>query len=94
MKNSKIQLTLMGVAILFSVLSPTAWAAEALPADQVIAAIRTAVAAYPGKIQEAEVELKQGRLLVEVEIIRETGEKIEVYVDPEKNEIHSIKDKS
>lgn len=60
---------------------------EGLPADRVIAAIQTAVAANPGLIKDVEVEREDGRLLVEVEIISADGKKTEVKVDPEKNEV-------
>jgi uncharacterized membrane protein YkoI len=60
---------------------------EALPADQVISAIQTAVAAYPGNIHEAEVEKEQGNLIVEVKIIDADGKKIKVKVDPAKNTV-------
>lgn len=60
---------------------------EGLPADQVISAIQTAVAAHPGNIHEAEVEKEQGNLIVEVKIIDADGKKIKVKVNPEKNTI-------
>jgi hypothetical protein len=58
-----------------------------LPADRVIAAIETTVAAYPRRIQEVEVEREGGRLIVEVQIIRTDGRQIEVKVDPETNAV-------
>jgi hypothetical protein len=58
-----------------------------LPADRVIAAIQTAVAAHPGLIQEVEVDREGGRLIVEVQIISADGRQIEVKVDPEKNAV-------
>ena len=58
-----------------------------LPADRVIAAIQTAVAANPGLITEVEVEREGGRLIVEVQIISADGRQIEVKVDPEKNAV-------
>jgi hypothetical protein len=58
-----------------------------LPADRVIAAIQTAVAAQPGLIQEVEVDREGGRLIVEVQIISTDGRRIEVKVDPEKNAV-------
>lgn len=60
---------------------------EGLPADRVIAAIQTAVAAHPGLITEVEVEREGGRLIVEIEIRSADGKKIEVKVDPEKNAV-------
>ena len=59
---------------------------EGLPAERVIAAIQTAVAAHPGRITELEVEREDGRFIVEVEIISADGRRTEVKVDPEKNE--------
>ena len=58
-----------------------------LPADRVIAAIQTAVAANPGLIKEVEVDREGGRLIVEVQIISADGRQIEVKVDPEKNAV-------
>lgn len=60
---------------------------EGLPADRVIAAIQTAVAANPGLIHEVEVEQKLGKLIIEVKVIDAKGQKIKVKVDPEKNEV-------
>ena len=60
---------------------------EGLPADRIIAAIQTAVAAHPGLIKEVEVEREGGRLIVDVEIVSADGKKAEVKVDPEKNEV-------
>lgn len=58
-----------------------------LPADRVIAAIQTAVAANPGLIEEVDVDREGGRLIVEVKIINADGRQIEVKVDPEENEV-------
>lgn len=60
---------------------------EGLPADRVITAIQTAIAANPGLIHEVEVEQKFGKLIVEVKVIDAKGQKIKVKVDPEKNEV-------
>lgn len=59
---------------------------KALPPEQVIAAIQTAVASNPGLIKEVEVEREGGRLIVEVEIVTTDGRKTEIKVDPERNE--------
>lgn len=59
---------------------------EALPAEQVIAAIQTAVASTPGLVKEVEVEREGGRLIVEVEIVNTDGRKSKVKIDPERNE--------
>jgi hypothetical protein len=58
-----------------------------LPADRVIAAIQTAVAAHPGLVKEVEIDREGGRLIVEVQIISADGRHIEVKVDPEKNAV-------
>ncbi len=58
-----------------------------LQADQVIAAIRTAVAARPGNVKEVEVDREGGRTLVKVEIVEPGGREAELRVDPERNEI-------
>lgn len=58
-----------------------------LPAERVIAAIQTAVAASPGLVREVEVDRRGGRLIVEVEIINADGKKTEVKVDPENNQV-------
>jgi uncharacterized membrane protein YkoI len=78
-----------GVAFFFTVGTPSVFAdnEKALPAEQVIAAIRTAVTAHPGQIKEVEVECKDDRMVVEVEIVDADGKKWEVFVDPEKNEV-------
>lgn len=60
---------------------------EGLPADRVITAIQTAVAARPGLIHEVEVDQEHGKLIVEIKIIDATGQKIKVKLDPEKNEV-------
>jgi uncharacterized membrane protein YkoI len=59
---------------------------KALPAEKVIAAIQTAVAANPGLIREVEVEWEGGRMVVEVEMIRD-GVESEIKIDPEKMEV-------
>jgi uncharacterized membrane protein YkoI len=59
---------------------------EALPAEQVIAAIQKAVASNPGLVKEVEVEREEGRLIVEVEIVGTDGRKSKVKIDPERNE--------
>jgi uncharacterized membrane protein YkoI len=59
----------------------------AIPADRLIAAIRTAVAAQPGNVGEVEVERDHGRTIVEVKVVGSDGRTIEVKVDVEKNEV-------
>jgi uncharacterized membrane protein YkoI len=60
---------------------------EGLPADRVIAAIQTAVAAHPGHITEVDVEREGGRLIVEIEIISADGKKTKLKVEPETNAV-------
>ncbi len=60
---------------------------EGLPADRVITAIQTAVAANPGLIHEVEVDQEHGKLIVEIKIIDAKGQKTKVKIDPEKNEV-------
>jgi uncharacterized membrane protein YkoI len=59
----------------------------AIPADQVIAAIRTAIATQPGNVAEVEVERDRDRTVVEVKIVRSDGRTADVRVDAEKNEV-------
>jgi hypothetical protein len=60
---------------------------EGLPADRVIAAIQTAVAANPGHITEVDVEREGGRLIVEIEILSTDGKKTKLKVDPDTNAV-------
>ena len=87
MRGLGTRVVITGMVFLLFAVAPAAYADEALPAEQVIAAIRTAVDAYPGKIKEVEVERKRGHLFVEVEIVSDTGGVIKVYVDPETSEV-------
>jgi uncharacterized membrane protein YkoI len=69
------------VVLSFAVAVP-AWADDkALPADQVVAAIQAAVAAYPGRVKDVEVKEENWRLIVEVEIVGEGNRKREIKVD-------------
>jgi len=92
-KSKEIKMKKMTVATLFTATMllfsfNSAFAGnEGLPADRVIAAIQTAVAANPGLIHEVEVETKQGKLTVEVKIIDAKGQKVKVKVDPETNAV-------
>ena len=66
-----------------------AWAGEnaaeeakaALPVEQVIASIRTAVAQKPGRVLEVEGETERGKTLCEVLILGDDGKRYEVSVD-------------
>jgi len=52
-----------------------------VPAEQVIASIRTAVAAKPGNVRAVETETEAGKTLCEVEILALDGKTYEVEVD-------------
>lgn len=55
---------------------------KGLPADQVIAAIQTAVAAQPGQVKDVEVDDRRNQAaVVEVEIVAADGKKHKVKVD-------------
>ncbi|MBE7526138.1 MAG: PepSY domain-containing protein [Burkholderiales bacterium] len=86
MKKMTVATLFTATMLLFSFNSAFA-GNEGLPADRVIAAIQTAVAANPGLIHEVEVETKQGKLAVEVKIIDAKGQKVKVKVDPETNAV-------
>lgn len=86
MKHRPIRAVVAATALLLSFGSAVA-KDEGLPADRVIAAIQTAVAAHPGQITEVDVEREGGRLIVEIEIRSADGKKIEVKVDPEQNAV-------
>jgi uncharacterized membrane protein YkoI len=80
MKNI-LALTLSSAALL--VAAPAfADSDKGLPADQVIAAIQTAVAAHPGQVKDVEVKDRRNQAaIVEVEIVAADGKKHEVKVD-------------
>lgn len=53
----------------------------AIPAEQVIASIRTAIAAKPGDVRSLEAETKGGKTICELEILAQDGKTYEVAVD-------------
>lgn len=57
----------------------------ALSADQMIASIRTAVAAKPGQVLEVEAESEGGKAHCDVEILAADGKTYEVEVDVASN---------
>jgi len=61
--------------------------ASALTADQTIACLRTAVAAYPGSIREVAVEEEKGKRFCEIKIMTEAGQKYEIYIDVATNQV-------
>lgn len=62
----------------------------AISADQVIASIRTAVAAKPGNLVGVEVENEGGKTLCEVEILTPDGKTYEVEVDVASNTLVEV----
>lgn len=64
----------------------------AIPAEQVIASIRTAVAAKPGNVRAAEVEKDGGKTICEVEVLAQDGKTYEVEVDVATNTVVKVDD--
>lgn len=64
----------------------------AVPAEQVIASVRTAVAAKPGDVRAVEVETEGGKTLCEVEIRAQDGKTYEVEVDVATNTVVEIEE--
>jgi len=61
-----------------------------IPAEQVIASIRTAVAAKPGDVRAVEAENEAGKVICEVEILAQDGKTYEVKVDVATNTVIEI----
>jgi len=61
-----------------------------IPAEQVIASIRTAVSAKSGNVLEIEAENEKGKLVCEVEILAQDGKTYEVVVDVATNSVVEI----
>jgi uncharacterized membrane protein YkoI len=99
MQNRK-RLALAGAlfALLASGAGLKAWAEEredddvqiALPAEQVIASIRTAVAAKPGNVLEIEAESEAGKTVCGVVIQAADGKTYEVEIDVAANKVLEI----
>ena len=63
----------------------------ALPAEQVIASVRTAVAAKPGRVLSVEAEVEAGKTVCEVEVLAEGDDKTyEVEVDVATNTVIEV----
>ena len=62
----------------------------ALPAEQIIASVRTAIASKPGRILAVEGESEKGQTLCEVEIVADDGKTYEVAVDVATNKAISV----
>jgi hypothetical protein len=64
----------------------------AISAEQMIASIRTAIAAKPGEVQAVEVEKENGKTLCEVEILAQDGKTYEVTVDVATNTVIEVEE--
>jgi len=64
----------------------------ALPVEQVIASIHTAVAAKPGDVLAVEAEVEDGKTLCEVEILAPDRKTYEVEVDVATNTVVEIEE--
>jgi uncharacterized membrane protein YkoI len=63
---------------------------QAFTADQIIACVRTAVAAQPGLVKEVEAEYERGQWLCEVDIVDAAGHTYEVQVDVTTNQVVKV----
>ncbi len=61
-----------------------------IPAEQVIAAIKTAVSAKSGNVLEIEAESEKGKVVCEIEILAQDGKTYEVVVDVASNTVIEI----
>ncbi len=62
----------------------------ALPAEQIIASIRTAVAAKPGRVLEFEAEIEDGKTHCDVKVLAADGKTYEVEVDVASNKATEV----
>jgi len=62
----------------------------AVSAEQVIASVRTAVAAKPGNVRAVEMENEGGKTICEVEILAQDGKAYEVEVDVATNKVIEV----
>ena len=66
----------------------------AISADQVIACIRTAVAAKPGDVRAMEAENEGGKVICEVEVVAQDGKTYEVEVDVASNTATEVEEEN
>jgi uncharacterized membrane protein YkoI len=64
----------------------------AISADQMIASIRTATTAKPGKVREVEVQKEGDKTICEVEILGEDGKAYDVMVDVATNSVIKVEE--
>jgi uncharacterized membrane protein YkoI len=62
-----------------------------LAADQVIACVKTAVAAQAGLVKDVEVEYERGQWLCEVKLVDEAGKRHTLHVDVATNQVVKAK---
>ncbi len=62
----------------------------AIPAEQMIASIRTAVAAKPGDVRAVEVEKEDGKTICEVKVLAQDGKTYEVEVEVATNTVVEV----
>ena len=104
--NRKIATILAGGALALAVAggSLKAWGDQdekdgdevkvALSADQLIASIRTAVAAKPGRVLETESESEGGKTHCDVVVLGDDGKTYEVEVDVATNKVSEVEMKT
>ena len=61
-----------------------------VPVEQVIASIRTAIAAKPGNVRAVEAENEEGKTICEVEILAQDGKTYEVEVEVATNTVIEV----
>ena len=61
-----------------------------ISAEQVIASIRTAIAAKPGNVRAVEAENENGKTFCEVEVLAQDGKTYEVKVDVTSNTVVEV----
>ena len=62
----------------------------AIPAEQVITSIRTAIAAKPGNVLKVDAEKVSGKTICEVEILAQDGKSYDVEVDVATNTVIEV----
>ncbi len=65
-------------------------AKAAIPAEQIIVSVRTAIAARPGNVRAVEAENEAGKTICEVEILAQDGKTYEVAVDIATNTVVKV----
>lgn len=87
MKTVTASMALSASVLLATSLSTFAADDKQLPAQQVIAAIQSAVKHTPGQVKEIEVDKKDGKVVIEVTVVGADGRDKEIVVNPENNQV-------